>query len=180
MKAQFTILDREGIERIHRTAKRVLYDVGMRVYDDELCATLSRRGLWVDQEQQLVRFAPEVVEAALKAAPRSVVMADHQGNEIPLRSGLPLPAVYSNAIKVWDYALRDLRASTLEDLVTCVRLGDALPEVMVMCPVCLPADVPQQVQMARAMQIVLANSTKMTQSAPRMERRPGCGQRPSA
>ena len=102
MKYQYTILDREGIDRIHRTAKLVLYDVGMRVCDDELCATLFRRGLWVDQEQQLVRFAPEVVEAALEAAPRSFSVFDHRGNEIPLRSGNTLPAVYSNAIKVWD------------------------------------------------------------------------------
>ena len=166
MKVQFTVLDREGIERIHGAAKRVLSTVGMKVHDDDLCRALSRLGLTVEEGQQQVRFPAEAVEAALKAAPRSVVMADHQGNEIPLRSGLPLPAVYSNAIKVWDYARRDLRASTLEDLVTCVRLGDALPEVMVMCPVCLPADVPQQVQMASAIQIVLANSTKMTQSAP--------------
>ena len=166
MKYQYTVLDRERIERIHRTAKRVLYDVGMRVYDDELCATLSRRGLWVDQEQQLVRFAPEVVEAALEAAPRSFSVFDHRGNEIPLQSGNTLPAVYSNAIKVWDWGIKGTRASTLDDLIICVKLADALPEVKVMCPVCLPADVPQPVQMATAICVLLENSSKLTMAAP--------------
>jgi trimethylamine--corrinoid protein Co-methyltransferase len=163
---ELTVLDGAGIGRIHESAKEVLSRVGMKVYDDVLCDTLSRLGLPVDLEHQQVCFPDETVEQALAAAPRMFSMADHAGNAVPLKSGTPLPAVYSNAIKVWDWETKDLRSSTLDDLSRCVRLADALPEVQVMCPVCLPSDVPLRMQMARAIHVVLSHSTKMTMAAP--------------
>jgi trimethylamine--corrinoid protein Co-methyltransferase len=57
----------------------------------------------------------------------------------------------------------------LDDLAACVRLADAIPEILIACPVCLPADVPQQVQMANAICVLLENSSKMTQAAPHDE-----------
>jgi trimethylamine--corrinoid protein Co-methyltransferase len=166
MKVAFTVLDSPGIERIHESAKRVISTAGMMVHDHDLCSTLSRLGLAVDQHQRLVWFPAEAVEEALVAAPRSFSMSDHRGNPILLKSGNPLPAVYSNAIKVWDWETKGLRPSTLDDLARCVRLADALPEVKVMCPVCLPSDVAQETQMARAIHEVLSQSRKMTMAAP--------------
>jgi trimethylamine--corrinoid protein Co-methyltransferase len=166
VKYEYTVVGEQEIERIHHTSLRVLSEVGMLVYDDELCTTLSRHMLPVDHQQQLVRFPPESVDAALKAVPRSFSMVDHKGNQIPLQHGYTLPAVYSNAIRVWDWKSRQVRPSTLEDLTICLKLADAIPEVMVACPVCLPADVPQPIQMASAICALLENSSKMTQAAP--------------
>ena len=93
MEYAYTVLNDREIERIHQASLRVLSDVGMQVYDDELCTTLSRHTLPVDYQQKLVRFPPESVKAALEAAPRSFSMYDHKGNEIPLQHGNTLPAV---------------------------------------------------------------------------------------
>ncbi len=166
MKYEYTVLNDGEIERIHQTAQRVLREVGIKVYDDALCATLSRCGLPVDRQEQLVRFPPEMVAAALEATPRSFSVCDHKGNEIVLQKGNTLPAVYSNAIKVWGWQTGRVRASTLDDLVTCVQLADAIPEIMVACPVCLPADEPQPSQMARAICVLLENSSKLNLAAP--------------
>ena len=166
MKYDYTVLEDGEIERIHQTALRVLSDVGMKVYDGELCTTLSHRGLSVDHQQYLVRFPPEVVSAALEATPESFSMYDHKGSELVLQNGNTLPAVYSNAIKIWDWETKELRPSKLNDLTLCVRLADAIPEILVACPVCLPSDVPQSVQMANAICVLLENSSKSTQAAP--------------
>jgi trimethylamine--corrinoid protein Co-methyltransferase len=162
----FTVLTDHQVERIHQTGLQVLEQVGMKVYDDELCASLSRRGARVDLQQHLVRFPRQLVDAALAAAPRSFSMVDHNGNQILMQKGNFLPAVYSNAIKVWDWETKQVRPSGLDDLVRCVRLADAIPEIKVACPVCLPADLPQAAQMATAICTLLENSSKFTQAAP--------------
>ncbi|MCD4699552.1 MAG: trimethylamine methyltransferase family protein, partial [Phycisphaerae bacterium] len=77
MKYEYTVLREEEIMRIHETSLRVLSDVGMKVLDDNLCTTLSRKGLPVDGKEQLVRFSREMVNAALAAAPESFSMYDH-------------------------------------------------------------------------------------------------------
>ena len=68
MKYEFTVLNEDEILRIHETSLRVLGNVGIRVMDDETCATLSRKGLPVDQPQQRVRFPQDMVQAAIDAA----------------------------------------------------------------------------------------------------------------
>lgn len=166
MKYEYTILDDQQVERIHQTSLRVLSQVGMKVYDNRLCAALARQGCVVDEQEQWVRFPPEMVHAALKAAPSSCSMYDHQGNEVILQKGCSLPAVYSNAIKIWDWETQKVRPSTLNDLVGCVRLADAIPEILVACPVCLPNDLPQPIQMASAICVLLQNSNKLNQAAP--------------
>ncbi|MCD4699511.1 MAG: trimethylamine methyltransferase family protein, partial [Phycisphaerae bacterium] len=77
-----------------------------------------------------------------------------------------LPAVYANAVKVWDWDTKKVRPSTIEDLTRCVRLAEAIDEIKVACPVCLPGDSPKADQMLHAICILLQNSTKMSEAAP--------------
>ena len=137
----------------------------MKIYDAEICTMLAREGLPVD-EQSLVRFPSEVVRQALASSPSSFSLFDHHGQEIPFRSGNPLPAVYSNAVKIWDWTNNEVRPSRREDLVRCVRLADAIPEIRVACPVCLPNELPQPSQMPNAITILLQNCSKLTEAAP--------------
>ncbi len=150
--------------RIHATALRVLSDVGMKILNDNLCAALSRKGLIVDD--QLVRFPPEAVSSALAAAPESFSLFDRTGKAIELKPGNTLPTVYSNAIKVWDWKSRQVRPSTKDDLTACVRLADAIDEIAIACPVCLPGDVPKADQMLHAMCVLMQNSIKPNEIAP--------------
>ena len=103
MNYDFTVLTDHQVERIHQTGLQILEQVGMKVHDNELCGALSRRGAWVDFQQHLVRFPRQLVDAALAAAPRTFSMSDHNGNQIWMQKGNFLPAVYSNAIKIWDW-----------------------------------------------------------------------------
>ena len=166
MNYEYTVLREEEIMRIHETSLRVLSDVGMKVLDDNLCGILSRKGLSVDSGDQLVRFPREMVADALAAAPESFPLYDRTGSAIELKPGNTLPTVYSNAIKVWDWNTKQVRPSTMDDLTACVRLADAIDEIAIACPVCLPGDVPKDDQMLHAMCILMQNSIKPNEIAP--------------
>ncbi len=166
MEYTYTVVQESEIMQIHEQALRVLADVGMRVMDDKLCNTLAKRGLSVNGTQQLVRFPAEVVTAALDAAPKRFSISDHKGNQSVLETGNTFPAVYSSALKVWDWHTKQVRPSKLKDLVTCLQLAEAIDEVRIACPVCLPGDAPEANQMLRAVCTMLQNSSKINEAAP--------------
>ena len=166
MRYEYTILDGPEIEQIHQVSLRVLADAGMKVYDSQLCDRLAGKGLDVDRQSQVVRFPPEPVEEALKSAPGVFSVRDHLGNVLTLRNGTTLPSVYENAVKVWDWNTKTVRPSTLADLRICTKLADAVPEIRIACPACLPGDLPQADQMPVSIRTLLENSTKANLVAP--------------
>ena len=61
----------DELEHIHRSALELLRDQGIRVLLPEARETLQKAGASVDEETQLVRFEPELVEQAIATAPGS-------------------------------------------------------------------------------------------------------------
>lgn len=61
----------DELEHIHRSALELLRDHGIRVLLAEARETLQRAGASIDEETQLVRFEPELVEQAIATAPGS-------------------------------------------------------------------------------------------------------------
>jgi len=166
MKYEYHVLDENEIMRIHELSLRVLSNLGMKILDDNLCVILARKGLSVDGKQQLVRFPTDMVDAAIASAPKRFSMFDHKGSEFPVETGHELPAVYSNALKVWDWQTGAVRSSTSEDLVRCVQLAEAIPDVKINNPVCLAGDSTEADPVLRAACIVLQHSAKMMGAAP--------------
>jgi len=166
MKYEYKVVEEEEILRIHDNALGVLSEIGMKVLDDSLRSFLSQKGLMVDNGEQLVHFPKEIVQAALNLAPESFIMSDHNGNEHILKAGNALPAVYANAIKVWDWNTKKVRPSTIEDIVKCVHLAEVIPEIKIACPVCLPNDSPKPDPTLHAACILMQNSSKIYESSP--------------
>ena len=65
---QYTIATEEQADKIHEVSLRILSEAGIAFYDEVALATLREAGASVDDEQ-IVRFDPEMVEAALAQAP---------------------------------------------------------------------------------------------------------------
>ena len=166
MKYEYTILNDDEIMSIHESSLRVLYNVGMRVYDDKFCSTLSKKGFIVDRGQQLVRFPKEMIDTALKVTPESFSMYDHKGNELAIQTGNTFPAIYSNALSVWDWYTNRIRPSNIKDITTCIQLVEEIDEIKVACPVCLPHNSPVTNKVLHAICIILENCTKMNKASP--------------
>jgi trimethylamine--corrinoid protein Co-methyltransferase len=65
------LVSADELEHIHRSALELLRDQGIRVLLPEARETLQKAGASVDEETQLVRFEPELVEQAIATAPGS-------------------------------------------------------------------------------------------------------------
>lgn len=166
MQFSVQMLPPEDLERIHLASLRVVSDVGMALEDDGLRVFLHDQGIPVDEMSHVVRFPREMVEQALAIAPREVSLWSHHGDELPLKSGCVHPATYANALNVLDYGAPAPRHSTRADLVRFVRLGDTLPEVHIVCPVCWALDMPEAAQTLHSAAATIANSAKHSEAAP--------------
>lgn len=166
MQFAMQLMTSEEIQRIHDASLRLISQVGMVLADDALRSLLQSRGIPVDDSSGVVRFPREVVEQALAAAPRQFSLWSHKGDELPLRPGLEHPSTYANALNVLDYGSQAPRPSTREDLERFVRLGDALGEIRIVCPVCWALDKPQATQGLHSAATTVAHSAKHTEAAP--------------
>ena len=165
MNSCFRYLHESEVERLHEESLRVLSEIGMSLWDDDLCRFLRKQGIPVD-ERNLVRFPAEVVREALDVAPRHFPLCGHDGQALPHEPGCVHPSTAANALYVWDYDTQNLRPSTKEDLRRLVLVGDALPEVHFVGAVCWATDMPEATQGLHSIATLLANTTKHNHAAP--------------
>lgn len=69
-----TVFSEDEVEALHRTALRVLQELGLRVLLPEARAIFARAGALVDEGTEMVRIGADLVEAALASAPRAFTM----------------------------------------------------------------------------------------------------------
>jgi len=160
MVVEFGILEESDIETIHSNSLRLLEEAGMKVDDEGLCQVLQRKGLPVDEG--LIRLPADIVMEALSTAPHEFSLYSQSGEELCLRPGHLYPETYQNALRVLDYGTSSLRPATEQDLTNFVRLGDAIPEIKIVGPVCWPQDLPSSVQALHAVATLMCNTTKHT------------------
>ena len=68
------IASADEIEKIHRTALRILEDLGIRVIGDRVLDLFETAGARVDRSDGTVRIGADVIEAALATAPPSFTL----------------------------------------------------------------------------------------------------------
>ncbi len=164
MKFDMRILEPGDIERIEAQALRVLERVGMTVDHERLRELARRAGCRVDDLR--VRFPEGVVREALQLASRDITLYGANGQGLPLKPGYCHVSTYSEAVNVSDYGAVQLRPSTRQDVVNFVRLGQAMPEISIVGPVCFVRDLPDPVQLLRSVEIVVLYSDKHHTVAP--------------
>jgi trimethylamine--corrinoid protein Co-methyltransferase len=164
MKFDVRILDPGDIARIEAQALRVLERAGVTVDHERLRALAGRAGCPIDDLR--VCFPEGVVREALRLASRNVVLHGASGQELPLKPGHCHLSTYSEAVNVSDYGAAKLRPSTRQDVVNFVRLGQSMPEISLVGPVCFARDLPEPVQLLRSAEIVVLNSDKHHTVAP--------------
>lgn len=158
MKTSTQILTEAEIEQIESQALRILSDVGIKVYNQELRHKAKQAGLVVDDE--VVRIPPEIVRWAIGAAPREWCLYGRNGSRLPLTKGNCHLSTYADGLFVLDYRASEPRPSTEQDLVDFVRLGQAANEIAIVGPVCYARDYPEPVQLLHTAKVVMLHSDK--------------------
>jgi trimethylamine---corrinoid protein Co-methyltransferase len=135
------LLSADEVEHVHRSALEVLRDLGIRVLLPEARETLLRAGASVDEETQLVRFEPELVEQAVATAPGSFELIARSADRTVTLGGRRLVTVPVSSPP----AVSDLdggkRVGSLADFRDLLRLTQHFDVLHVNGPCVEPQDV---------------------------------------
>ncbi|MBF8289535.1 MAG: putative trimethylamine methyltransferase [Chloroflexi bacterium] len=130
MRPTIRVLEPALIGRILDEAMRVLATTGIEVRGAELRRRLQEHGLPLDVRGERVLFPQEVVEQAIRTAPRSFVLHDRDGNPHADLGGDRVHFVPgSSGLKVMDHRTGEVRLANTTDFVEYVRLADGLPHI---------------------------------------------------
>jgi len=130
------------IELVHEKSVEILNEIGICIPDVEVLTRLKRAGLPVDDEGQMVRFPPDVLDELLQTAPRGLKLYARDGKTpVPFEAGSRFMGS-GTPVMVFDLETGERRPSTRQDVIDMVRLEDALPNVDIVRPTMTATDVP--------------------------------------
>jgi len=120
----------DEIQELHAGALWVLEHVGVLVDSTEARRIFAAGGCDVDDESRMVKFPPYVVQEAIASAPRQVTFAGRDvDHDVVVGDGSMVFQNFGIAPKIVDPETRVIRPSTKDDIETCARVCDALPEI---------------------------------------------------
>jgi trimethylamine:corrinoid methyltransferase-like protein len=160
------LLSGSEIQAIHEASLRIMERTGLAIpLGPERREQAADLGLRLARESRRIHFPPEVVEAALRKAPRSYSLcARNPENDILLDGRHGYLSLDGSGTDVVDLETDDVRPSTLADLEAAVRVADALPEISFLWPVVSARDCTAKAQPLCELQAMLTHSSKHAQA----------------
>ena len=146
MRPGVRFLSDELKQRILSEARVLLCRLGMEIHNEGVLAMLSDHGARVDKNAYHVLFTEDLIDRAIKSAPRSFKLYDVLGNETHDLSG---DNVYftpgSAALNILDYETQAMRRPDTRDYIAYVKLVSGLGHIASQSTAFIPADVPEKV-----------------------------------
>ncbi|MDO9301078.1 MAG: trimethylamine methyltransferase family protein, partial [Anaerolineales bacterium] len=143
VRPRLTMMTQEQIQEAHKNVLKVLGETGVRVDSPAMLQMLELK-LGLRSQDRIIKFPPEVVEEAIKSAPKMIDVYDRRGEhklklgEDRLRFGVGVTALfYQNPV---DEKLDIFKRKNFQDLV---RLGSSLKYYDVISTVGIVRDVPE-------------------------------------
>ena len=163
-RARITYLSEAEKEFVHEKTLEVLAKVGVAYNTPRAIDLLEAAGARVDREALTARLTWDVIEAALKTVPRTVLLAGRDPSQDRLLGGERLIATSDG---MTTYMLDDVtgerREGTTADLADVTRLCDALEEIDTLWPSPNPGDAPADLLPLVTQATMVRNSTKHIQ-----------------
>ncbi|OGO61086.1 MAG: hypothetical protein A2032_04375 [Chloroflexi bacterium RBG_19FT_COMBO_49_13] len=138
MRLTAQILSEDEQHRIHKMSFRILEEVGVRFHGGRAPRILRENGIKFNPEDKIAKFPGEVVELALKTAPKSFEL----GARNPAYN-FPLPAAYTRygidgtAAFTLDFHSGEKRYGTSKDIENALRVFQHMDMgVMAWAPTC--------------------------------------------
>jgi trimethylamine--corrinoid protein Co-methyltransferase len=137
---QLQMLTREQCETVHRASLEILRRTGVRVYHDEALALLRETDAVITDEN-LVHLPAGLVEWALKQAPSRIVLCKRGSSEVvaPLEGLTVNFGPGSDCPNYLDPRSGQRRPFTAADVVDCLHVCDALPEMAFVMSMGIPS-----------------------------------------
>jgi trimethylamine--corrinoid protein Co-methyltransferase len=162
MKALFSFLTGDEMERIHEASLIVLEKTGIKVESEKVRQLLARHG--AKEDGSTVRLPREMVKEAIKQIRRQLILAARDpACHLTVPSGSPLNTTSGYAPFVHDLETGEKRSSTGRDLQDFAVVGDYLDCVSFFWPLAMPTDGPPPLEELSALDISLRNIRKHIQ-----------------
>ena len=160
-KPKITFLSQDEIEAIHNASLEVLENTGIKVMSRKALDILKEAGARVDYEKNLAAIPRNLVEEALKMAPKTIkYCARNPKHDFVLNKKDVHFTTGGSPPCIIDWETGERRTSTNEDLARWTRLADYLNNVHVVWLSVTPSDVPAPMQGLAGFVTALRNTEK--------------------
>ncbi|MGB5557877.1 MAG: trimethylamine methyltransferase family protein [Paracoccaceae bacterium] len=140
------VLPDEAVSRIHDMALKVLADLGLKILLPAARDLFRAAGAAVDDASQMVRIGPEIVDEALRAAPRSFrLRASNSAREQDYAEGAMLFAAGAGCPNATDL-VRGRRPGSLRDYEETLKLQQSFDVIHIHGPSAEPQDIPAELR----------------------------------
>ena len=135
MRVQCQILSEDERQKIHEESVKILEQVGAKFLSKRALKILSDNGARIDQDTGIAKIPAEMVEQALKTAPKSFVLGSRDPSKDVV---LPRPTagyvLDMGGVFTRDFHTGERRYATLQDNADCMRVFDESPLSSVVWP----------------------------------------------
>jgi len=146
-KPRTTFLSREEIEAIHNASLQVLEKTGIRVMSEMALDILKKGGAKVDYGTNRVTLPRQLVEEALKMAPKTITYgARNPKYDFVLNKQEPHFCADGDPPFILDWETGQRRYSTAEDVANCAVIADYLDHVQLTWVMLTATEVPGPMQ----------------------------------
>jgi len=162
MKPLLQVLSAAEIELIHRSALKILNEVGFRFPLDEALELLKRAGAEV-VDGNVARIPEDLVEYAVQKVPKRnevTLFGRDPKHDVSFGKHEPTLACMTMAVSVIDPYTRRKRPATDKDLAELTRIADRLEHVRINGGLVTPQDVPNAFNDWYTWATTLKNTTK--------------------
>ncbi len=156
-----SLFTREQCEAVHYASLEILRRTGVRVDHQEALALLRQTDAIIT-DGNLVRFPPGLVEWALAQAPSCIALCKRGASEVAIRmEGREVAFGTGSACPNYlDPRTGRHRAFTEADVIACVRLVEALPELDFCMSMGLPSDLDPRAPYRDEFALMIEHTTK--------------------
>jgi len=137
-----TVFGEDRIAEMHETALRILEELGLKVLLPQARRIYAQAGAHVDDETEMVRIGRDIVDAAIRTAPKSFRLRGGQAHrDVTMEPGALVFQAGAGCPHLTDRA-RGRRPGTLSDYLETVKLAQSFDVLHTIGPHVEAQDVP--------------------------------------
>jgi trimethylamine--corrinoid protein Co-methyltransferase len=165
MKLGLNFLSEDEKQRIHRDSIKILSRVGVKYLSNKALKILEKNGAGVDYDTRIAKIPQEMVNEALKRAPKSFVLgARNPEFDFAMPSSFTTYTLDGAATFALDFKTGKRRNAITQDLIDSLRIFEEMPLAHVVWPNVMCSDMTDNYNEIRPSVVSLINSSKHIQN----------------
>jgi trimethylamine--corrinoid protein Co-methyltransferase len=165
MKLGLNFLSEDEKQRIHRDSIKILSQVGVKFMSKKALKILEKNGAGVDYDTRIAKMPEEMVDEALKRAPKSFVLgARNPEFNFAMPSAFTSYTLDGAATFAMDFETGERRNAVTKDLIDSLKIFEEMPLAHVVWPNVMCSDMTDNYNEIRPTIVSLINSSKHIQN----------------